>query len=92
MTYEKIAAVLLSICMMVSIITVSAASDMVEYSLLDGGVRLLGRGEILDDGDRTFNWPNAGFEFKFSGTSLGHPSKDKAKVIAQLNLNVMFLG
>ena len=40
-----------------------------EYSVLDGkSVRVLGRG-IVDntENSRTFNWPNSGFEFEFTG-------------------------
>lgn len=39
-----------------------------EYPLLSGNyVRLLGRGEVIGN-SRCFNWPNAGFEFEFSGS------------------------
>ncbi len=33
----------------------------------DHYVRLLGRGEGKENNSRTFNWPNAGLEFEFSG-------------------------
>jgi len=50
--------------------TIFATEQGDEYSVLDGAcVRLLGRGEVNEDGSRTFNWPNAGFEFEFSGTA-----------------------
>ena len=40
-----------------------------EYPLLSGNyVRLLGRGEVIGN-SRCFNWPNAGFEFEFSGSA-----------------------
>ncbi len=32
-------------------------------------VRILGRGSVDDKGARTFNWPNSGIEFEFTGTS-----------------------
>ena len=49
-------------------ICVNAAG--VEYSLTHGDyVRLLGRGEMLNANNRTFNWPNSGFEFEFTGKS-----------------------
>ena len=43
--------------------------EMKEYPVLGGEyVRLLGRGEVFEDG-KTFNWPNAGIEFVFSGNT-----------------------
>lgn len=50
-----------------SLVVVASASEN-EYSLLNSDyVRLLGRGEVVEN-SRCFNWPNAGFEFEFSGT------------------------
>lgn len=47
----------------------SAYAAESEYSVLNNDyVRILGRGEIINENTRTFNWPNAGFEFEFSGT------------------------
>ena len=64
---KKILSLLLCLTMIISVVTVKADNN--EYSLINGGyVRLLGRGEIIEE-SRTFNWPNAGFEFKFSGNS-----------------------
>jgi len=64
---RKTVSVVLCFMMLLSLITVANASDG-EYSLLNGNyVRLLGRGEIIEN-SRTFNWPNAGFEFEFSGS------------------------
>lgn len=64
---RKTISVVLCFMMLLSLITVANASDG-EHSLLNGNyVRLLGRGEIIEN-SRTFNWPNAGFEFEFSGT------------------------
>ncbi len=40
-----------------------------EYLLTDSEkVRLLGRGEVLEGNSRTFNWPNSGFEFTYTGS------------------------
>lgn len=64
---KKFVSFMLSFIFVFSFITVKAENT--EYSLLNGEyVRLLGRGEVIE-GSRTFNWPNAGFEFKFSGNS-----------------------
>ncbi len=63
---KKIISLILCLAVMFSFVTVKAENP--EYSLLtEEYARLLGRGEVID-GSRTFNWPNAGFEFKFSGT------------------------
>lgn len=62
---KRIISTILSLSFIFSFIAVKA--EKAEYSLLTGGyARLLGRGEVIE-GSRTFNWPNAGFEFKFSG-------------------------
>lgn len=47
--------------------TEAAATEKKEYSVTDDNVRILGRGEVKD-GARTFNWPNAGVEFEFTGS------------------------
>ena len=63
---KKIISVLLCLMAMMPFVLVKAENT--EYSLLDSEyVRLLGRGEAGNNA-RTFNWPNAGFEFEFSGT------------------------
>ena len=57
------------LCLMMMLSFVNVKAENTEYSLLDSRyVRLLGRGEVKAEGARTFNWPNAGFEFEFSGT------------------------
>lgn len=79
---RKFISLLLCLGILCSLLSVSASETMSQYSLLDGSVRLLGRGEILSDGNRTFNWPNSGFEFKFSGT--------RAEVMAYVSGTVYF--
>ena len=65
---KRIVSVLLCCVMLFALVPVSAAAEK-EYSLLDSKyVRILGRGEVQKD-SRTFNWPNAGFEFVFNGTT-----------------------
>lgn len=67
MKKQKLISILFCLILTVSFVSVKAKNA--EYSLLDGeSVRLLGRGEVFEDSERTFNWPNAGFEFEFSGT------------------------
>ena len=62
---KRIISTILCLSFVLSFMVVKAENP--EYSLLSGGyARLLGRGEVIE-GSRTFNWPNAGFEFKFSG-------------------------
>lgn len=57
------------ICFLFFFTSSLAFADNPEYSLLNTEyVRLLGRGEVVNGVSRTFNWPNAGFEFEFSGT------------------------
>ncbi len=64
---KKILSAILCFVMFISLVTVASASET-EYSLLNSNyVRLLGRGEVIGK-SRCFNWPNAGFEFEFSGT------------------------
>ena len=68
-TMRKTLSVVLCILMVISLtVSINAENaDSRQYSLLSGNyVRLLGRGEIIEN-SRTFNWPNAGFEFEFSG-------------------------
>ncbi len=68
MKAKRMLALLLCLVMVVAILPVGAAEK--EYSLLDSKyVRLLGRGEKMKNG-RTFNWPNAGFEFYYDGDSV----------------------
>ena len=60
--------VLLS-CFMCFMSFMSVNAENSEYFLLDNSnVRLLGRGEVFYNNQRTFNWPASGFEFEFSGT------------------------
>ena len=56
-------------CMMLTLILpASVLAEEGTYSVTtDEYVRLLGRGVVTDDG-RSFNWPQAGFEFEFIGT------------------------
>ena len=66
---KRIVSVLLCFVMLFALVPAFAAPVEKEYSLLDGKyVRILGRGE-KQGGARTFNWPNAGFEFVFNGTT-----------------------
>lgn len=62
----------ISLCLTVIISMLASAvvsADNTEYDIItDGAVRLLGRGEVYTDGARTFNWPNAGIEFEYTGT------------------------
>ncbi len=60
---------LLCLVMALGMVPLQGAAAEREYSLLDGQyVRILGRG-IEKNGGRTFNWPNAGFEFTFAGST-----------------------
>ena len=64
---KKILSVILCFWILMSLVVVASASEN-EYSLLNSDyVRLLGRGDVVEN-SRCFNWPNAGFEFEFSGT------------------------
>ncbi len=64
---KKILSVVLCSVILISCVNVTFAAET-EYSLLNSNyVRLLGRGELIGN-SRCFNWPNAGFEFEFSGT------------------------
>ena len=64
---KKYVAAILCLAMLLSTVVFASAAES-EYYLLKGDyVRFLGRGETID-GARCFNWPNSGFEFKFSGT------------------------
>lgn len=64
---KKILSIIMCLAMMLSFVSVRAEDR--EYSILDSEVvRLLGRGEVKPGNARTFNWPNAGFEFEFSGS------------------------
>ena len=66
MKSRKIITFVLALSFLMSFICVKA--ENAEYSVLDSEyVRLLGRGEVKNTNTRTFNWPNAGFEFEFSG-------------------------
>ena len=68
MKTKQIIATLLCFILLFSAAAVYA--EATEYALSDSTkVRLLGRGEFITADSRTFNWPNAGFEFEFSGTS-----------------------
>lgn len=67
---RKTISVVLCVLMVITLaVSVNAENaDSRQYSILNGNyVRLLGRGEIIEN-SRTFNWPNAGFEFEFSGS------------------------
>lgn len=65
---KKVLSSVLCFIMLISLVPVSASGT--EYSLLNSNyVRLLGRGEVIGN-TRCFNWPNAGFEFEFSGTKV----------------------
>lgn len=65
---RKISLVFLCCMILFSTIPVLSATEN-EYFLTDNRyVRLLGRGEMSKE-SRTFNWPNAGFEFVFNGTT-----------------------
>ncbi len=69
MKTKRILAVLLCFVMLFAMVPVSAAPVEKEYSLNDSKyVRILGRGE-KQGAARTFNWPNAGFEFVFNGST-----------------------
>ena len=68
-TVRRVSAIGLCIALLLSFAGVYGTDAGGEYPLISGGyVRLLGRGEIIGEESRTFNWPNAGFEFEFSGT------------------------
>ena len=65
---KKIMITLLVMCILVTGCITVSAEDAVYPIVGENNVRILGRGEFLGEGIRTFNWPNAGFEFEFSGT------------------------
>ena len=67
LSFRRITSTILCLLMLCSFFSVFA--ETLEYSVLNNEyVRVLGRGEVINDNARTFNWPNSGFEFEFSGT------------------------
>lgn len=65
---KGLSCVLVLMMVISSLAAVSLADEIPSYSVLDGTyVRLLGRGEVTDEG-RTMNWPMSGIEFEFTGT------------------------
>lgn len=66
---KKFLSVVLCFVILISCVNVTFAAET-EYSILNSNhVRLLGRGELIGS-SRCFNWPNAGFEFEFSGRKV----------------------
>ena len=66
MKKRSLLSLVLCLVMLLSMAVVKA--EEAEYSVMDSeAVRLLGRGEVTEDGSRTFNWAASGFEFEFSG-------------------------
>ncbi len=66
---SKILSVVLVLCMLFSVMSFHVLAQDSEYSVLDSTyVRIIGRTEVIDRG-RSTNWPQAGIEFKFTGTN-----------------------
>ena len=90
MKTNRIIATLLGFILLFSAAAVSA--ETTEYALSDSTkVRLLGRGEFITAESRTFNWPNAGFEFEFSGTSA-EVYVDAAQPIDSTEYNMVYFN
>ncbi len=65
---KKVISLLLTLGLIFTVLAAPVYAEDNVYGIMDGSVRLLGRGEVSDNGARTFNWPNAGIEFTFTGT------------------------